>query len=92
MYDGIVINTGLAKSATLNTTVYPFILRNITLSGIDCVYASYKKRVNAWKFLEKHLDKRILKRIKINKSLNDLKDISKKIINGKIRGRTVIKI
>jgi len=43
-------------------------------------------------FLEKHLDKRILKRIKINKSLNDLKDISKKIINGKIRGRTVIKI
>ena len=92
MYDGIVVSTGLAKSATLNTTVYPFILRNITLSGIDCVYASYTKRVNAWKFLEKYLDKRILKKIKISKSFNDLHDISNQILKGQIRGRTLIKV
>ena len=49
-YDGIVVSTGLAKSAELNTTVYPFILRNITLAGIDCVYASLSKRQKAWKF------------------------------------------
>ncbi len=91
-YDGIVVSTGLAKSAKLNTTVYPFILRNITLSGIDCVYASYKKRVNAWKFLEKYLDKNILKKIKVTKYFNDLQNISNKILKGEIKGRTLIKV
>ena len=43
-YDGIAVATGLAKSHLLNTTVYPFILRNVTLSGIDCVYASSAKK------------------------------------------------
>ena len=43
-YNGVVVATGLAQSHQLNTTVYPFILRNITLSGIDCVYAKNSKR------------------------------------------------
>ena len=46
-YDGIVASTGLAKSPELNTTVYPFILRNITLSGVDCVYTNKSKRIKA---------------------------------------------
>ena len=91
-YDGIIVNTGLARSADLNTTVYPFILRNITLAGVDCVYADYKKRVKAWKFLEENLDKRILKKIKTTRSFNDLKKISSEILKGKIKGRTIIKV
>ena len=91
-YDGIIVNTGLARSADLNTTVYPFILRNITLAGVDCVYADYKKRVKAWKFLEENLDKSILKKIKTTRSFNDLKKISSEILKGKIKGRTVIKV
>ena len=91
-YNGIVVSTGLAKSHLLNTTVYPFILRNITLSGIDCVYASYRKRVNAWNFLAKCLDFNIIKEIKNSGNLTDLEKISKKILNGKIKGRTIIKI
>jgi len=91
-YDGIIVNTGLARSAELNTTVYPFILRNITLAGIDCVYANYNKRVKAWNFLEKNLDKKILKKIKITRSLNDLKKISSEILKGRIKGRTIVKV
>ncbi len=91
-YNGIAVSTGLAKSHELNTTVFPFILRNITLSGIDCVYASYIKRVNAWKFLEKHLDKKILKSIQTSKDLTKIKEICTKIINRQVTGRILIKI
>lgn len=91
-YDGIVVSTGLAKSAELNTTVYPFILRNITLAGIDCVYASLSKRQKAWKFLENYLDKTILRKIKTKGDLTKLRILSHQILKGKIKGRTVIKI
>ncbi len=91
-YNGIVVSTGLAKSAILNTTVYPFILRNITLSGIDCVYASYRKRISAWNFLIKHLDLKIIKEIKNVGELKDLKKISNQILKGKVKGRTLIKV
>ena len=42
--------------------------------------------------VEKYLDKRILKKIKVSKSFNDLHDISNQILKGKIRGRTLIKV
>ena len=91
-YNGTIVNTGLAKSHELNTTVYPFILRNITLSGIDCVYANYRKRIAAWNFLKDNVNKKFLKLIKNSSNINNIKTISKKIIEGKIMGRTVIKI
>ncbi len=91
-YNGIVVNTGLAKSHHLKTTVYPFILRNIKLSGIDCVYASYRKRLTAWKFLEKFIDNKFLNTIVNNGNLNNLISLSKMILDGKIKGRVVIKI
>jgi len=91
-YDGIVASTGLAKSHILNTTVFPFILRNITLSGVDCVYASLSKRQKAWNFLEKYLDLRKLKLICSEKSLSDIKNLSNKILKGKVEGRTVINL
>ena len=91
-YDGIIASTGLAKSHELNTTVFPFILRNITLAGVDCVYASYEKRLKAWNFLESKLDLKILERIKSNKGLSDINGLSKEILAGKIKGRTVINV
>jgi len=91
-YDGIVASTGLAKGSELNTTVFPFILRNITLSGIDCVYASNEKRIRAWKFLEDTIDLHILEDIKTIKSLKDIGKLSEDILLGKIKGRTVIDV
>ena len=89
-YNGIAVSTGLAKSHELNTTVFHE-LRNITLAGIDCVYAPYIKRVNAWKFLEKNLDKKILENIQTSKDLNKIKEICTKIINRQVMGRILIK-
>ena len=89
-YDGIAVATGLAKSHLLNTTVYPFILRNVTLSGIDCVYASNAKRRIAWNLIEKKLNFKKLKLIKSEKNISDINDLSKKILKGKIKGRTLI--
>ena len=69
-YDGIIASTGLARSPDLFTTVYPFILRNITLSGVDCVYANKEKREKAFgRIIEKTLDFKILDIIKNEKSL-----------------------
>ena len=91
-YDGIAVATGLAKSHLLNTTVYPFILRNVTLSGIDCVYASNTKRKKAWNLIEKKLNFKKLKLIKSEKNISDISDLSKKILKGKIKGRTLISL
>ena len=91
-YDGIAVATGLAKSHLLNTTVYPFILRNVTLSGIDCVYASNAKRKIAWNLIEKKLNFKKLKLIKSEKNISDINDLSKKILKGKIKGRTLISL
>ncbi|OUX42581.1 hypothetical protein CBE37_03070, partial [bacterium TMED277] len=85
-------STGLANSPDLNTTVYPFILRNITLSGVDCVYANNEKRIKAWKLIEEKLDFSLLDIIKNEKSLKDLKSLSSKILKGKIKGRTLINV
>ncbi len=91
-YDGIIASTGLAKSHILNTTVFPFILRNITLAGVDCVYATYQKRIKAWKLLEDYMDIRILEKIKTIKKLQDLEKLSVDILKGKLQGRTVIDV
>ena len=91
-YDGIAVATGLAKSHLLNTTVYPFILRNITLSGVDCVYASSVKRRKAWTLIEKKLNFKKLKLIKSEKNINDINELSKKILEGNIKGRTLISL
>ena len=91
-YDGIVASTGLAKSPNLNTTVYPFILRNITLSGVDCVYTEKTKRIKAWKLIEEKLDFSKLDLIKNEKGFKDLKSLSQRILKGEVRGRTLINV
>ena len=91
-YNGIVAATGLAKSANLNTTVFPFILRNISLCGIDSVYTPMKKRVRAWDLLAKYIDSKFLEKLHNVYTLNDLKKLSKKILDGKISGRTIIDV
>ena len=92
MYNGIVASTGLAKSPKLDMTVFPFILRNITLSGVDSVYASKVKRIKAWDFLKANTDLNLLEKIKNVRNLNEIEELAKQITHGKVKGRTVIKI
>ena len=73
-------------------SVFPFILRAITLKGIDSVYAPKKLRDIAWKKLANLVNNKTFQRISVIKNMSDLNNIANKIINGKIKGRVVIDV
>ncbi|MCP4488029.1 MAG: oxidoreductase [Gammaproteobacteria bacterium] len=91
-YGGAVAACGLAESMSLPTSVAPFILRSITLYGIDSVMASIEKRQQAWNRIVKDLDMKLLDELSFELDFADLPQAGEDILAGKIRGRAVIKI
>ncbi len=91
-YGGAIAACGLADSMSLPTTVAPFILRSITLYGIDSVMAPIALREQAWNRLVKDLDMSLLEDLSFDLDFNDLPQAGEDILAGKIRGRAIIKI
>ena len=91
-YDGCVAACGLAGGADLPTTVMPFILRNVSLRGVDSVMCPVKRRKEAWKRLLKDLPFEALGEIGHTASLEDLPELSKQIIAGQVRGRIIVDV
>lgn len=91
-YNGVIAACGLAQGMDFPATVAPFILRGITLAGIDSVMAPYEDRVVAWQFLADHLDRRLLSNIATTIGLSDCKKIAQDIIDGKMTGRVVVDV
>jgi len=91
-YGGAVAACGLAESMELPTSVAPFILRGITLYGIDSVMASLEKRGQAWGRLAQDLDPGLLEELSFELDFSDLPQAAEDILAGKIRGRAIIKI
>ncbi|OCG44259.1 hypothetical protein A9G35_08460 [Gilliamella sp. Choc5-1] len=91
-YGGIVACCGLAQGINFSATVAPFILRGVTLAGVDSVMASYDKRVTAWNLLAQHLDEDILSYIGRIITLNECVEVANKMIAGKIKGRFVVDV
>ena len=89
---GAVAACGLAESMNLPTTVAPFILRGITLYGIDSVMAPLEKRKIAWRRLASDLDPDLLDSLSFDLDFADLPRAAEEIIDGKIRGRAVVKL
>lgn len=89
---GAVAACGLAESMELPTTVAPFILRGITLYGIDSVMMGLERRQQAWQRLAQDLDLELLESLSFDLDFNDLPRAAKDILAGKIRGRAIIKI
>lgn len=91
-YGGVVASCGLAQGADLPLTVMPFILRNVTLAGIDSVMASQAKRQEAWDRLARDLEvsklESIVEEIRLESAIERASDL----MAGKIRGRVVVKI
>ena len=83
---------GLAESMNLPTSVAPFILRGITMYGIDSVMASIARRKVAWQRLASDLDQDLLDSLSFDLDFNDLPQAGADILDGKIRGRAVIKV
>jgi acrylyl-CoA reductase (NADPH) len=89
-YGGMVAACGLADSMKLPTSVAPFILRGVTLKGIDSVMADLKTRTRAWDRLAQDLDRETLDSICTEVSLQEVLGLGESIIAGKIRGRTIV--
>ena len=91
-YDGVVAACGLAQGADLPASVLPFILRGVTLAGIDSVNAPRERRERAWQRLACDLDLATLARTVTEVSLADVPQVARAILQGKVRGRTVVRI
>lgn len=91
-YRGVVAAFGLAQGMDLPTSVLPFILRNVTLAGIDSVNAPQPVRLQAWSRLARDLDLHKLARTTQEIGLADVTRVAGDILEGKVRGRTVVDV
>jgi acrylyl-CoA reductase (NADPH) len=90
--NGAVAVCGNAAGIDLPTTVLPLILRGVSLLGINSVFVSTDKRINAWKRLVQDLDMAKLDAMTNVASFDDLPSLSRDILSGQVRGRTVIDV
>lgn len=90
--DGCVTAVGLAGGAELHTTVYPFILRGVSLIGVSSVYMPVERRRAAWTRLARELPMDLLDQITQTARLNDVLAFSEQMIAGKVRGRVVVDV
>ena len=91
-YRGVVTSCGLAQSTDLPGSVLPFILRHITLAGIDSVNAPQWARTEAWQRLARDLDLAKLGQAETLIGLADVPEIARRILHGQVRGRTVVDV
>lgn len=91
-YRGVVAACGLAQGRDLPTTVLPFILRNVTLAGIDSVNAPQDVRLEAWDRLSRDLDFSKLARTAAVVGLGDVTEVARRIIKGEVQGRTIVDV
>lgn len=91
-YRGAVAAFGLAQGADLPGSVLPFILRNVTLAGIDSVNAPQDVRLNAWARLARDLDLTKLASTTQTVSLAAVPGLADPVLRGQVRGRTVVDV
>jgi acrylyl-CoA reductase (NADPH) len=89
-YGGVVAACGLAQGTDLPTTVLPFILRGVTLAGIDSVMAPRSLREQAWQRLAQDLDPALLETMTEEIALEDAIARSGDLLAGRVRGRLVV--
>jgi acrylyl-CoA reductase (NADPH) len=91
-YGGVVAACGLAQGADFPATVMPFILRGVTLAGIDSVLAPLARRQQAWERLARDLDPVLLESITEEIALEQAVPRAADLMAGKVRGRLLVKI
>ncbi len=91
-YGTSVAACGLAGGSALNTTVFPFILRGVSLLGIDSVMCPQERRRAAWARLARDLPRDALERIVQVVPLAEVPALSRQILAGQVRGRIVIDV
>ncbi len=91
-YGASIASVGLAGGANLPATVIPFLLRGVNLLGIDSVMQPYTNRVAAWTRIASDMPKDKLAAMISVARLADLPRLGAEILDGKVKGRTVIDV
>lgn len=91
-YGGVVAACGLAQGADLPASVMPFILRGVTLVGVDSVMAPLSLRQTAWSRLARDLDPALLESMISEITMADVLPAAQRLMSGQARGRTVVRI
>lgn len=91
-YRGVVTACGLAQGVDLPASVLPFILRNVTLGGIDSVNAPRDVRLQAWSRLARDLDVGKLARTTRVIGLAEVPVVAERMLEGKVQGRTIVDV
>lgn len=91
-YRGVVAACGLAGGMAFPATVAPFILRGVTLAGIDSVMCPVDERREAWRRLARDLDPGLLAGMTQVIGLDQVMPVAEQLIAGAVRGRVVVRI
>jgi acrylyl-CoA reductase (NADPH) len=91
-YGGCVAACGLAGGAELSTTVHPFILRAVTLAGVESVQTPMEVRVRAWRRLATDLAPALVQEMTVVEPLARVLELAEQILAGRTRGRVVIDV
>ena len=91
-YGGTVAACGLAQGMDLPASVAPFILRGVTLRGVDSVYAPMARREQAWQRLAQELPRALLEGNTMELSLAEVPDLAQRLLAGQVRGRVVVRL
>ena len=91
-YGGTVAACGLAQGFDFPSTVMPFILRGVTLAGVDSVYCPLKDRIKAWERLATDLNMDHLNSMINIISLSEVGETTQKMLSGKTHGRIIVDV
>ena len=91
-YGGAVAACGLAQGMDFPSTVAPFILRGVTLAGVDSVMAPHARRAEAWQRLARELPAELLPRNTETIALADAAGVAARLLAGQVRGRVVVDV
>ena len=89
-FNGAVAACGLAQGGDFPTTVMPFILRGVTLYGINSVFVPNAQRTEAWALMARHLDTARLAAMSTEIGLSEAIAYAPRLLAGEVRGRTVV--
>jgi acrylyl-CoA reductase (NADPH) len=89
---GAVAACGLAQGADFPSTVMPFILRAVTLYGINSVMVPNADRVRAWDLIGRHVDAARIEQMTTEIGLSEVIAFAPAFLAGKVRGRTVVNV
>lgn len=89
-YGGVVAACGIAGSPEVTTSMMPFILRAVSLVGVNSVFTPRPQREHAWRLLDEHLDTDLLDSFTTSIGLEDAVGVAERMLAGQTTGRVVV--